>query len=85
MDVEAHEDPLQFPLVFLLDHDLALVSHDLVCAGGVGDSPCDPDGASILLRLVGILTNVAESDLASGAGLTGTNESLVMIVKLDIM
>ena len=65
--------------MLLLHHGFALVIHDPVAAGGVGNAPLDPDGLPVHLGLVGTLAHVGEPNLDHGAGLVRPDEGLVGI------
>ena len=77
LDVEGKEDSVQLLLLLLLHHVPALVVHDLVGAGGVGDGPADPDGVPVQVSLVLALAHVAQSHLHHGAVLVCSDEPLV--------
>ena len=77
LDVEGHQDPLEFLLVLLLHHNLALVVHDPVGARGVGHPPLNPDGGAVHLGLVSQFPDVGEPHLYNGAGLASPDEGLV--------
>ena len=79
LNVEGHQDPVEFLLHFLVDHDLPPRVLQLVDGRGLGDGPADDDAVAVELRLVGSLSNVEELDLHQSAGLAGPDELLVAV------